>query len=162
MARDGRRATALRDAVARCAGRLELASLFESVVGAASELLGAERATLFVIDDAPATEQQGDDGGSGIAGSGIGGSGGGVGSSGGGGGGSGKKVLFSAVAQGSAGTITVPLDARSLVGAAALGGAGGRAVNVPDAYADARFSRASDRRSGPSPKLLFLLRNDTC
>jgi len=90
------------------AGVLALDRVLERLVASLSDSVEADRASLFIYDEA-------------------------------------KDELWSKIAQGlDSETIRFPAD-RGLAGACLRGGA---IVNVPDAYADTRFNRAFDERTG--------------
>ena len=87
---------------------LHLDTLLARIVAATTQLLDAERSTLFVYD--PSTDE-----------------------------------LWSRVAEGTEqGQIRIPANA----GIAGAAFASGEVLNIPDAYADPRFNREIDRRSG--------------
>eukprot|EP00949_MAST-11_sp_MAST-11-sp1_P003229 g3229.t1 len=106
----------IRDVLMR-AGKLatmrEMDELFTSVIEEVSEVVKADRATLWVADYK-------------------------------------QNVLWSKVAEGSE-PIRVPLSAGIVGETVALG----RVVNVPDAYADSRFNRDVDKRTGYRTKSIL-------
>ena len=108
LARQTQRARAIQQIAAALGSTLELEPLVALIMGEVTALMGAERSTLFLLDDA-------------------------------------TGELWSKYAQGST---SVEIRLRKGEGIAGHVAITGQTVNVPDAYADARFQPEWDRRTG--------------